>query len=382
MGKKHMRESAKTKPSNARVILARDSFPYLGGSSTILYLLFESLLKRLPNAECWNIVSPRMLAVGRRHFGPHWPNPKGLPNVRTFVLNGNRGMTTIRRALRGQRVAAIISKSRKTTSLLKHLEPSVPVWHLTSTCSVIKNAITADRFVSMESAIRRLRRNELPVLRCQEELAAVRAADRILFHTRSMRFWYYTFYPQYREKMEDEVFWDYPLLKAQFHEVNPTQIPWKKRPIDLLFVASDWRRVEKNFPMMKKLCQIFHRKKIMVIGFLPETLPDPVIAFDSMSQADVVQAMVQAKVLVSPSRYDEAPNVLFEAAIAGGNIVCSRNCGNYQLTPKEFVATLDVPAFTEKIRLALHHYRPPVTDHFLKHNLREWILNEISHGTP
>ena len=138
------------------------------------------------------------------------------------------------------------------------------------------------------------------------------------------------------------------------------------------------------FGLMKKLCRVFKDKKIMVIGFLPEPLPDSVITFDTMSQEDVVQAMVQAKVLVSPSRYDEAPNVLFEGAIAGANLVCSENCGNYQLAPREFVARLDLPDFAEKIKRALRGYRHPAAAMFSKHDLSHWIVSAVTarNGSP
>ena len=360
---------------HTRVIFARDSFPYLGGSSTILYLLFQTLQKRLPNAECWNIVTPRMSEMGKTHFGPHWPNPKGLNNVRTFVVDGRRGVATVRRALRETPVAAIISKSRGTTAFLKRLGPTIPVWHLTSTCSIVKNAVAADRVPSMESVIRQLRTNDLPKQTCVEERQAVRLADRILFHTKNMRFWYYTFYPEYREKMAEEIFWDFPLLKRQFHHLNRT--PWGKRPIDLLFVASDWKRAEKNFPLLKKLCYAFQQKNVMVIGFVPERLPNGVITFETMSQEDVLQAMVQAKVVVCPSRYDEAPNVLFEAAIAGCNLVCSKNCGNYQLADPDLVADLELPSFVEKIKLALHGYREPHAGSFSRQDLGQWLVKEF-----
>ena len=372
------RRKKRIRRSPARVILARDGFPYLGGSSTILYLLFEILQRRMPNAECWNIITPRLWEMGKRNYGPHWPNPRGLANVRTFFLDGKRGMLAIRRALRERPVEAILSKSRRTTPLLKELGGPIPVWHLTSTCSIVKNAIASERFPSMEHAIRQLRTSDFPTLRCPEELSAVRAADRILFHTRSMRFWYYTFYPQYREKMEDEIFWDYPLLKKQFNLAKTARAPWEQRPIDLLFVASDWRRAEKNFPLLKKLCQVFRNKKIMVIGYLPRPLRPSIITFNSMSQWDVVQAMVQAKVLVSPSRYDEAPNVLFEAAIAGANIVCSNNCGNYRLAPKDLVARLELPDVVDKIKLALQGYREPNSRYFVKYDLSEWIPHQVT----
>lgn len=367
--------------SRARIILVRDSFPYLGGSSTYLYLLFETLRRRLPNAECWNLISRRTWEIGNRHYGPHWPNPKGLPQVRTFVVEGHRGRTRVRRALRERPVAAVLSKSRKTTALLKELDPSLLVWHLTSTCDVVKNGIATGRFASMEAAIRLIQSDGLPKLRSPEEFHAVRAADRILCHTQSMKMWYFTFYPQFRDKMEDEIFWDYPLLERAFRHIA-AKTPWKKRPIDLLFVASDWKRPEKNFPLMRKLCQAFSEKKIMVVGFLPKPLPDGVLTFEAMTQEEVVEAMGQAKVVVCPSRYDEAPNVLFEAAIAGANIVCSRNCGNYLLTPRELVAQLDQPDFSRKIRRALQTLQPtPNLDYFTKTDLAAWIHRKVAEPT-
>ena len=362
---------------DARIIFARNSFPYLGGSSTYLYLLFETLRKELPHAECWNILTPRVQEVGRRYYGPDWPNPKRLPNVRTFVVDGRKGRSQIHRALREKPVAAVLSKARETTSFLNRLEPDLHVWHLTSTCSIVKNAVAESRFPSMEYILKQLKRNRFPKVHCAEEQQAVRLADRILFHTEGMKFWYHAFYPEHREKMEEKVFWDYPLIKDRFRRIHPNT-PWRNRPIDLLFVATDWRRGEKNFPLLAQLCRSFVRRRIMVIGFLPERLPDSVIAFDKMSQGDVVQAMAQTKVVVCPSRYDEAPNVLFEAAIAGANIVCSKNCGNYRLTDKELVARLEPIDFSDKIQTALGKHRAPNTGDFCKRDLSRWIVQELS----
>ena len=365
------------KPRNTRMIFVRNSFPYQGGSSTYLYLLFETVRKQLPEAECWNIVTPRMWETGRRHYGAHWPNPKKLPNVRTFMVDGMKGHAQVRHALEEKTVTAVLSKGRETTTFLKQLDSSLPVWHLTSTCSIVKNAVAGNRVSSTEHLLKRLRTDSLPGLRCRAERQAVKMADRILFHTQRMRFWYHTFYPEFREKMENEIFWDYPLIQHRFERIK-SKTSWKKRPIDLLFVATDWRRGEKNFPLLKQLCRLFVRKRIMVIGFLPERLPDSVIAFDTMSQEDVVQAMAQTKIVACPSRYDEAPNVLFEAAIAGANIVCSKNCGNYQLAHEDLVARLNPVDFAGKIQTALQRHYPPYTRRYTKQELAQWLVQAAS----
>ncbi len=106
----------------ARVILARDGFPYLGGSSTILYLLFEILRQRMPNAECWNIITPRVWEMGRRNYGPHWPNPRQLPNVRTFLLDQDHGKAAIRRALREHPVSWIGTRWKNEMIMLASFE--------------------------------------------------------------------------------------------------------------------------------------------------------------------------------------------------------------------------------------------------------------------
>ncbi|PIQ83089.1 MAG: hypothetical protein COV76_00030 [Candidatus Omnitrophica bacterium CG11_big_fil_rev_8_21_14_0_20_64_10] len=361
----------------SRLILARDGFPFLGGSATFLYFLFESIRERIPTSEYWNIVTPRLVETGQRHYGPYWSNPRGLRPVRTFLVDGRRGWTDLRRALLREPRTVVLSKSRKVTALFKKIAPEVPVWHLTSTCEIVKNAVAEGVYPSMESVIRALRAGKFSGARSPDETQTLKSADRILCHTRGMKFWYYTFYPECREKIEEPTFWDYNLTRRQFRNLYP-KTPWRRRPIDLVFAATDWRRGEKNFPLMRRLCEHFaKRRRIVVFGFVPKPLPRGVICFDTMLQWDMVRTMMESKAVVCPSRYDEAPNVLFEAAESGANIVCSRNCGNYRLTDPQLTADLDFPDFVRKINTALKRPFPPDTRLFESDDLRRWLIDRL-----
>lgn len=361
-----------------KIIFVRNSFPYRGGSSTILYTLFQSMQKYLPTAEFWILLTKRVKEIGIKHYGPYWANPKGLRNVKTFLIDSNIEKKRLKDALEKTKPGVILSKSRLSTQLIKKLKPDIKLWHLTSTCSAVKNAIDRGYLSSMQDAIKRLKDNKIISSYCSEEYAAVRYADCILFHTDTMKVWYYNFYPEFTEKMEDEVFWDYTILQKHIKSCNVPANNWNSRPVDLIFVASNWSRTEKNFILMKKICQHFKNKKIIVIGFLPEKLPDGVITFSNMTHDDVIQAMQKSKVVVSPSRYDEAPNILFEGAIAGCNIVCSKNCGNYRITPEDFVADLNVPDFINKIKKAFIRKKELNEKYFLKSDICKWILNHLT----
>jgi glycosyltransferase involved in cell wall biosynthesis len=63
----------------------------------------------------------------------------------------------------------------------------------------------------------------------------------------------------------------------------------------------------------------------------------------------------RSKVLVSPSAFDPAPGILWEASALGCNVIASRNCGNWMLCNTELLAESGQPdEFAAKIRQALH----------------------------
>jgi len=212
---------------------------------------------------------------------------------------------------------------------------------------------------------------------CPEEDQTVRLADRIHFHSDSVRFWYWYFYPDYRFKMTEDVYWDFPILKKHFqHHERPK--PWKSRTFDVLFAATDWKRPEKNFELLKSICKKLNlsRKRVAVVGLCPEELPKEIMRFPIVSQDELYYLMCDSRLLACPSRYDEAPNVLFEASLAHCNIVCSHNCGNFRLAAPELRAKLEAEDFVRKIRKGLKEPLKGDPEAFTKRDLTDLFLKD------
>jgi len=55
----------------------------------------------------------------------------------------------------------------------------------------------------------------------------------------------------------------------------------------------------------------------------------------------VFRLMGNAKTIVSTSRYDAAPGILFEGSVMGCNLVASRNCGNWKICHTELLKVLE-----------------------------------------
>jgi hypothetical protein len=64
--------------------------------------------------------------------------------------------------------------------------------------------------------------------------------------------------------------------------------------------------------------------------------------------------MGSAKLLVCPSSYDAAPNIVFEACAMGCNVVTSRNSGNWEVCSRELVVDrYSRECFRERIDLGV-----------------------------
>jgi len=353
-------------------IFIREGFPFKGGSSTFFYLLFDTMRQRLPRAEYWNVVKSEDMELGRRLYGEAWENPRKLDRVRTVSMDGRNQTKKIIQLIRKVRPHAVMSKSRSITVFLKREIPGLWVEHITSTCEQIKEGIARGTLISLEDGFGQARSGKTIPNVCRDEQDAVRYADRIRFHSDSVRFWYWYFYPQYRFKMDDDIYWDYPVLK-RFFQNHEKPKPWKSRTVDVLFAATDWKRPEKNFELLKTICSRLDliKKRVVIVGLCPHELPSSLLRFPVISQEELYYLMCDSRVFVCPSRYDEAPNVIFEAGLAHCNIVCSSNCGNYRMAHSSLRAKLTAVDFVKKIRRALRHPLKGNVEDFEKRDLRD-----------
>ena len=89
-------------------------------------------------------------------------------------------------------------------------------------------------------------------------------------------------------------------------------IPFNEREYDLGFIAYNWKRVCKNYELVKKI--IKHKKidsrRILIVGLGQETYDSSEIdSFDNKSKNELIKLYQNCKSIVIPSFYDSNPNV-------------------------------------------------------------------------
>jgi len=282
-------------------------------------------------------------------FGASAGNPDGLRDVRTLILPAPlwRAHAELTALIEAQRPALLVARGYVAAVLMKYAAPHVPLAFLTSGCTQIKRLLQSgviEDFVDFTRLLARGVRFSAP--HGDRERRAVEHSDLIVLHSPSVRTAYEHFFPSAMGKVyanlisvaDDVSYYAAPFLGLAR--------PFAERDIDIIFVASNWRRPEKNYPLLRHIAAACGDLRVHVVGATdPDALPvhhHGVVA----ARADVFALLGRAKVVVSPSRWDAAPGLLFEAAAMGCNVVASRNCGNWELcnaqllaaTPDEFVS--------------------------------------------
>src|SRR6476660_8720871 len=92
---------------------------------------------------------------------------------------------------------------------------------------------------------------------------------------------------------------------------------------------------------------------IHIVGEVPVRQKPPAARYHGLltDRDALFQLRGRAKAVASPSVYDSAPGILFEAAAMGCNIVASKNCGNWMICHDELlVEPFDIKTFATAIR--------------------------------
>jgi hypothetical protein len=90
-----------------------------------------------------------------------------------------------------------------------------------------------------------------PVPPDDKERRAVEASDLIVLHSPHVRVAYEHFYPGYMGKVYDNVVSVADFAHDEAAAFRALARPFAERDIDVIAVASDWERVEKNYPLVR-----------------------------------------------------------------------------------------------------------------------------------
>ena len=217
-----------------------------------------------------------------------------------------------------------------------------------------------------------------PLAPSPREKEAVSLADYIVTHSEMNLLLYRHFFPSFEGKIYPRVVWFAEWIYRNASEYSYLARPFHQRDIDILFIASNWRRSEKNYPWVKTVAASATDLKIHVVGAAEEEIPEAIHHGPIADRQALFSLLGRTKTIACPSLFDAAPGILFEGSALGCNLVASKNCGNWSLCNQSLVVDPFSPeVFLDKIRLSLTGpYRDNI-DQFLQSDSYSDLLETI-----
>jgi hypothetical protein len=369
-------------------LLSCHEAPYYGGAATFQYLLFELLQKSGYDAHYLTLASKTEVKKYKSNLGINWWNPAKLDNVHLYISQNfnKREHSELIEIVREVNPNLIIGKNDIAPRIFKNIMPEREVWFLSSSSKQMLKAYTGGYVKSLSDGMRQLREwnGKIPLISLKEK-QAVRLSDRIICDSEATKLCFEHFYPQYIGKIFDFIFWSAPLFKNKFINEIKQRKDFFSRSIDLLFIASNWKRVEKQYEMVKEIIKQFKHLNIHILGLCKDRV-NGARYHGLTGYSEVLKLMSDSKTLVAPSLYDSSPNILFEASLLGCNVVASTNCGNWRLcNPDLLVEPYSLGNFVEKTRLSLERKFNDNMNYFLKDDSINRFVSLIGDpfgGTP
>ena len=339
-----------------RVLIGSYEVPGYGGASTSAYRLLEELRASGLDAAYVNIVDEEDADFFRLAFGPAYGNPRGLPGVHDCVLQGPlwRAHPELSAMLAALDPGIVIGVGFIAATLFARAAPGRRHVYLTSGCQQAKDAIVRGRAADYLDIRREIDRGiRRPQVTCVEEREAMERADLVAVHSAMTRRLTEYYFPHHVGKVFGPELSFARWIHGEALAHARLARPFAERDIDALFVASSWRRPEKNYPMLRRIAQRLPGARIHVAGEADAPVPGAVHHGLVASREAMFALMGRARAVVCPSSFDTAPGILFEACALGANVVASENCGNAAICAEALLARpYTAEAFAGRIELA------------------------------
>jgi len=326
--------------SASRILHASYDAPGWGGAATTAYALFERRQRDGADVHFVNLVKASDAALLRDTIGPEFDNPRRLADVHTCELDGNwwGPRDDLIALIERLRPDAILAHGFLATGLMRFAAPRVPLIFYATGSRRLKILLEEGALRDFDDFQRLAARGvRFPAASDDKERRAVEASDLIVLHSPHVRDAYEHFYPGYMGKVYDNIVSVADFVHDEAAAFRALARPFAERDIDVIAVASDWARVEKNYPLVRLVATSCPDLRVSLVGL---SVPDdaPLQRHGMVSRAALFALLGRAKVLICPSTFDAAPGVLFEAAALGCNIVATPNCGNWTLCNEQLVA--------------------------------------------
>lgn len=342
---------------NARLLLVAAEPPAIGGLSTASFALFRMLRAQGADVHYVTAIAPvdaaHVTALLSRSPGTGAPEPDVSVCALAGTLDGgDPGLAAI---IERVDPAIVLGFGLRAAGAAKAAAPARRVVFVTGTCKEAEFHVVTGRAPDAVGLAQALAQGGPPPRRfARGEARCVEACDLIVTHSPQTLAFMEGFYPAAVGRIFPRAVSFAEWISADVGAWRASARPFDARDIDVLFVASDWSRVEKNYALVRAIARRLPERSVHVIGY--GASPDRHIIREGFlaSRAEVCARMGRARVVACPSLIDAAPGVLFEGSVLGCNLVASRTCGNWELCHPDLLApSLDAEAFAECIRRGL-----------------------------
>lgn len=347
-----------------RLLVVCKHLPHWGGDSTLGYVLCRRLQAIGCDAHYASLVDAAGYPALLERMGPRGANPDGLPNVHVVRLGAldEPDVGPVRRLVHRIQPDRVLAVNVTAAFQLVRAVPGLPCWFVPSSSYQLKAALYRGAIGSETEARAHVEAGGVLPAGHEREAAVVAAAERTICHSESTRYWFDHFYPEADGRIARTLLESTALLRWDLERHQAKRRPFEARAIDLLFVANRWDRPEKNRRLLERIVAATPDLGSHVVGEC--SAPRARARHHGfLSREAVLACMGSARVVVSPSVADAAPNVLVEACAMGANVVASPNCGNSALChPDLLVDSCSPEGFVERARRAVQRAYPSRLD--------------------
>lgn len=374
-----------------RTLIAAYEAPGWGGAATSAYSLHRRLLEEGQPSCFVCLTHPADEIFLRYSFGYDFANPEGLQDCSYVRIDEphwrlHEGLLEL---IERQRPQVLLGVGLVASRLLQLTESGVPDVFLASGSAALRGLLTQG-YIRDANGFRRgvadgvqfPRLDGQSAVRVQEE--AAQACDRFVMHSPLLREAMRHYRPDLVRKAHSRDLSRADLVVHESSRYLDKRRPFAERDIDVLLIASDWRRPEKNLPLAQKLLRRLKGLRAHVVG---DGFPDSK-CWQNEGVVDrrdrIFDLLGRARCVVSVSHFDMAPCILFEAAAMGCNIVASPNCGNSELCYRDFLSpTCRLKEFVAAVGRAIQAERPSRLERFLGGYVElQHVLRDVVRRTP
>ncbi len=339
-----------------RILIACYEVPGWGGASTASYKLFEMLQDDGLQVSLVNIIGEHDTAYFKYRFGEKMGNPRGLKQVFNCQLTGNNYQyhESLNRLITEINPDLLVGVGWIAAYVLKQADSLRKLIYMTTGCGWMRMYTELKKGNDYQSFARNQLQHPSHITGGgRMEKRTVEAADLVVTHSSMNLQLHRALYASSAGRIYTKVIWFCEWIYREAQSYNHLARPFEEREIDVLFIANDWSRAEKNYPLARRIMLRLTDLNIQVIGEVSERIPGVSHREFVPDRSALFQMMGNAKTVVSTSSFDAAPGILFEASAMACNVVASKNCGNWALCNDDLlVEPVSVPDFQKAVRLA------------------------------